>query len=314
MPRTKGDGRHFYVGRKQRPPTGGLTEDEWAEVASHSKIVGSEPFSKALREDLNDAIDVFAKHGFHALKVVPANDVIRKFDAWTRQTNKFRAEFKKNVLVPTASNATPKQILLAGRIAPKRILKKYFGEDRYNAERLTADDLAFVLQGVIKFTRSILYRVNETSARRIEPIDFWLIWAALLISIFRKHKVKFARRTNAGKNRQQFRAEVIEFIFHFQKKLPNLKFARSDPSSMRKALKLALPLARRENIQALKRILRMWSAGDFDPYEGKGWMGLHGIHAKTKRILDKLDGSKEVLRSLNKNALKNRIVIPDSIS
>ena len=58
MPRAKGDGRQLYVRRKQRPPTERLTEDEWAEVVSHSKIGGSAPFPKALREDLNDAIDV----------------------------------------------------------------------------------------------------------------------------------------------------------------------------------------------------------------------------------------------------------------
>lgn len=294
MPRSKGDGTKIYLRRKQRRPTQLLTEDDWAEVVSHSKIGGSAPFPKALRDDLNDAIAVFAKHGFHALELVPTKDVIKKVEAWTRKTNKLGTSFKKNLPARTNGNAAPK---VAGAVAPKRIINKYFAEHRYSNKRVTADDLAFVLEGVVKFTSSILYQVNKTSARRIEQIDFWLIWAALLISIFRKHKVKFVRRTKDGRNQKQFRAEVIEFIFFLQEKLPNLNFARRDPPSMRRVLKLALPLAHKENIAALKRILRIWSAGDFDPYEGKHWMMLRGIHLRTKRILDNFDSSKEELRA-----------------
>jgi hypothetical protein len=304
MPRTKGDGRYLYISRKRRLSVQ-LTDREWAEIADQSQIISPpQIFTNELREDLNDAIDIFAKCGPSAMRAVPISEVNKKFGAWTRRTNKLRGEFSKSVLPLAAENVRTKQILLTGNPGLEDLLRKYFEENRYAAERLTADDLVFMMEGLVKFTNSILYRIEKTSSRRIEQIDFWLIWAALLISILRKHKIPFARKTKSGKNLQEFRAEVIDFIHLVQRKVPHLGWARREHNSIRLALKHVLPFARKAYIPALKKILRLWSVGQFDAYEHKKLMRLHGVDFKAKRILGYFGDVKISLQTSNRNGAK----------
>jgi hypothetical protein len=137
MPRTKGDGKYLYISRKRRLSVQ-LTDREWAEIADQSQIISPpQIFTNELREDLNDAIDIFAKCGPSAMRAVPISEVNKKFGAWTRRTNKLRGEFSKSVLPLAAENVRTKQILLTGNPGLEDLLRKYFEENRYAAERLS---------------------------------------------------------------------------------------------------------------------------------------------------------------------------------
>jgi hypothetical protein len=301
MPRSAGDGKQLYVTRKKMRPRL-FSESEWKGIFEQSQILPPRsPFPQRLRADLNDAINAYTRHGPNSLDARAVNDLVAKVRAWLNRTDKVTSELSRSPRHRATGSSARRR-----RQSIKNVLDKHFDHSRFLADRLTIDDLAFMMDGSVKLGEAILHRVIKTSARRIEAIDFWLIWGALVVSILRKHNVKFARRTKAGAVRQQFRPEVIDFIYFLQQNLPHLEWARSEPASIGKALRLVLPYARKENIEALKRILKLWSGGEFHAYEHQRLIpDLHGIHFQTKRILLRFDESKDRLRSLNKKAPKN---------
>jgi hypothetical protein len=300
MPRVQGDGKRVYITRKQMHPRL-LSKIEWTEVFEESQVFPARsPVPEKLLNDLNGAVDAYTKYGPGSLKTLTVGELAAKVNAWLNRTDSLRKELSK-----TTRKQKVEYPVLHRSKSLKLILEKYFEQDRFLSRRLSVDDLVLMMEGTVKLGHAILNRVNETSARRVETIDFWLIWGALLISIFRKHRVKYAPRTKAGKVRQQFRPEIIDFIDLLQQKLPHLTWARRKPDSISKALRLVLPFARKKNIAGLKKVLKIWSAGSFEAYDGQELMKLRGIHFQTARILGLFDESKDQLRSLNRNTRKN---------
>src|ERR1700730_4250390 len=174
MPRVQGDGKRLYISRKQMRPRL-LSESEWIEVFEQSQVFPTRsPIPENLRNDLNGAVEAYTKYGPDSLKSLSVAELVAKVNAWLNRTDSLSKELSKT---PTRQKERHQPLQRSEPL--KLILKKYFERDRYLSRQLSADDLALMMEGTVKLGHAILARVNEMSARRVETIDFWLIWGAL---------------------------------------------------------------------------------------------------------------------------------------
>ena len=186
MPRAKGAGRSLYVGRTAVIAQK-LAASDWEDIERDSGL----RISPKLRDRLDRIIAALHKHGPDTLKFASAKDVNEKVSSWIRRTNKLRANLsgKKKIAAP----------VITKRDSIDRIVERYFDPARYTKARLQSADLDYLLEGMTKLVFRVQPRLDSSADLRVDLLDFWLIWAALLISALRKHKVPFGLKTKAGK-------------------------------------------------------------------------------------------------------------------
>jgi hypothetical protein len=281
MPKNKVDGKSsIYVGRK--PPLNvTLTDNDWLEIQTQSGL----HITPELTKLLNEIVQTVAGHGGDTLKLLPLKEINRKVQQWVGKTNKLRAALcgDKKLELPNRAKKASVQALI----------NRYFEPMPHQKAASSSSDLAHALEGAIKLIWQIESQMKPAG---VDDLDFWMVWAALIISALRKHKVPFARREKSGKIREQFRADVIDFIYYLQLKLPSISWARKEPASIRKALKWALPMARDFYIPALKNILTHWSAGRLDIFEALSRKrACSPAESKIHMVLDELSEARKFI-------------------
>ena len=282
MPKITSDGKLIFVGHKSCNIKS-LTEDDWAFIENESKF----PLTPKLRSQLNQIVSLYVTSGPGSLETVTAKSLISQFDVWKSRTNLFREEQLSKTVREQQSieKSTAAKPLPLKKSQP--IVDKYFTIERYSKPTPTADDIAHMLDGAKKLAGAMISQLTAEGSVRVTRKKFWLVWIALLICLFRSHKISISWQTGKKKG---INKRFVGFVKELQTFLPSECKPRNKFTSIHKGIIQALPLARHKPIQELKVIMRHWGQGRFEIYnEVRGYGFENPTMWTLARLLEKID-------------------------
>jgi hypothetical protein len=115
-----------------------------------------------------------------------------------------------------------------------------------------------MLEGSIHLSWSLWLKISQQ--RNPDPLEYWLVWVSLLISITRRDGKIAVAWTNGRK--KGVHKHFIHIVDELQKVLPRDYVPRKEYNSIRKGIIAALPIAQGSPEFELKSILEAWHNGN----------------------------------------------------
>lgn len=211
----------------------------------------------SLRLKYQLALNHYLRHGPGSTKMAPKSTLGKDMQVWAERTDVLRRKLSEQSRTQhrPKHHGSPKK-----RENVTQLLRRYFSPDRYDDRNITTDNLSFMLEGANRLSWSLWLGASRQKTH--DPIEYWLAWVALLISLTRKDASIKVAWSNGGK--KGIHKHFVHLVQELQKQLPSGFSSRRKFDSIHKGIILALPIAHQSPVFQLKSILQAWHKGDAD--------------------------------------------------
>jgi hypothetical protein len=227
-----------------------ISQQQWEDIEDQCGV----PIRRQLRLEYQRALNLYAACGPGSKKWARKSVLDKQLDVWEKRTKLFRSQLSEKTRLQSKHEPARK-----GQQSLRQIIQRHFTLDRYSKPGLSTHDLSFMLEGSVAFSRSLWKQICR--AKGADPIEYWLVWVSLLISMTRKDgtiKVAWTKGRTKGIGKP-----FIHLVQELQELLPPDYVPRRKFNSIHKGIILALRIAQGSPVFELKSILRAWHAGDF---------------------------------------------------